>query len=106
MKEFEMEDLIKTKFCLGLQIEHLTWNIYSSINLYIKVFKRFYMDKAHPLNISMQVLSLDVKKDIFRPRDDNEELLGPKVSYLSAIGALMYFANNTRPDIVFSVNFY
>ena len=39
--------------------------------------KRFYMDKAHPLNILIQVRSLDVKKDIFRPRDDNEELIGP-----------------------------
>ncbi|KAL0551516.1 hypothetical protein IC582_010605 [Cucumis melo] len=59
------------------------------------------MDKAHPLNILMVVRSLDVKKDIFRPR---EELLGPEVPYLSAIGALMYLANNTRPDITFSVN--
>jgi len=62
------------------------------------------MDKAYPLNIPMVVRSLDVKKDIFRPREDNEELLGPEVSYLSAIGALMYLVNNTRPDITFSVN--
>ena len=62
------------------------------------------MDKTHPLNIPMEVRSLDVKKDIFRPRDNNEELLGPEVPYLSAIGALMYLANNTRPYIAFSVN--
>ena len=35
----------------------------------------------------MVVHSLDVKKDIFRPRDHNEEDLGLKVPYLSAIGA-------------------
>ena len=62
------------------------------------------MDKTHPLNIPMQVCTLDVKKDLFWPRDDNEELLGPELSYLSAIDALMYLANNKKPDIAFSVN--
>jgi hypothetical protein len=52
----------------------------------------------------MVVRSLDMKKDQFRPRDDGEELLGPEVPYLSAIGALMYLANSTRPDIAFAAN--
>ena len=43
-------------------------------------------------------------KDSFRPKEENEELLGPEVSYLSTIGALIYLANYTRPDIAFSVN--
>jgi hypothetical protein len=30
--------------------------------------------------------------------------LGAKYSYLSAISALMYLANNTRPDIMFAIN--
>jgi hypothetical protein len=30
--------------------------------------------------------------------------LGVEYSYLSAIGALMYLANNTKPDIAFVVN--
>ena len=41
---------------------------------------------------------------IFWPQEDNEKLLGFEVPYLSAIGALMYFASNTRLDITFSVN--
>jgi hypothetical protein len=69
-----------------------------------KVLKHFYMEKAHPLSTPMVVRSLDVKKDPFRPREDDEEILGPEVPYLSAIGALMYLANCTRPDIAFSVN--
>ncbi|RVW14192.1 Copia protein [Vitis vinifera] len=69
-----------------------------------KVLKRFYMDKAHPLSSPMVDRSLDVKKDPFRPCEKDEELLGPEVPYLSAIGALMYLANCTRPDIAFSVN--
>ena len=34
----------------------------------------------------------------------DEELLGHKVPYLSAISALMYLANCTRPNISFSDN--
>ncbi|KAL0552298.1 hypothetical protein IC582_011406 [Cucumis melo] len=100
-----MKDLGKTKFCLGLQIKHFVDRIFIHQSTYTKkILKRFYMDKAHPLNIPMVVRSLDVKKDIFRPREDNEELLGLEVPYLSAIGALMHLVNNTRPDIAFSVN--
>ena len=47
------------------------------------------MDKAHPLSSLMIVRSLDVKKDSFRPCKKNEELLGPEIPYLSAIGVLM-----------------
>ena len=62
------------------------------------------MDKAHPLSNPMVVRSLEANKDPFRPPEEDEELLGPEVPYLSAIGALMYLANSTRPDITFVVN--
>ena len=62
------------------------------------------MDKAHPLSSPMIARSLDAKKDPFHPKEENEGLLGPKVPYLSAIGALLYLAQCTRPDIAFSVN--
>ena len=62
------------------------------------------MDCCHPLSTPMVVRSLDVTKDPFRPLEEGEEILGPKVPYLSAIGALLYLANNTRPDIAFSIN--
>lgn len=42
----------------------------------------------------MVVWSLDVKKDPFRPCEDNEELVGPEAPYLGVIGVLMYLANN------------
>ena len=66
------------------------------------------MDKSHPLCTPMIVRSLQVDKDPFRAQiiseEGEEELLGPEVPYLSAIGALMYLAQHTRPDISFAVN--
>ena len=104
-KEIEMKDFGKTKFCIGLQIEHFPNGVLVHQSTYIKkILKRFNMDKAHPLSSPMVVRSLDVKNDPFRPCENGEELLGPEVPYLSAIGALMYLANCTRPDIAFSVN--
>jgi hypothetical protein len=103
--EFEIKDLGKTKFCLGLQIEHTSKRILIHQSPYTeKVLKHFHMDKAHPLSSPMVVRTLDVKKDPFCPKEDDEENLGPKVPYLSTIGALMYLTNCTRPDIAFLVN--
>ena len=62
------------------------------------------MDKVHPLSSTMVVRSLDVKNDPFLLCEKDEELLGPEVPYLSAIGAHMYLANCTHSDIAFSVN--
>ena len=93
-KEFEMKDLGKTKFCIGLQIEHFPNGVLVHQSTYIKkILKRFNMDKAHPLSSPMVVRSLDVKIVRFRPCEKGEELLGPEVPYLSAIDALMYLAN-------------
>ena len=105
MKEFEMKDIRKTKYYLGLQIEHCSNGVLIHQSTYTeKVLKHFHMDKSHPLSSSMVVRLLEVTKDLFRPKEENEELLGLEVSYLSAIGALMYLANYTRPDITFTVN--
>lgn len=62
------------------------------------------MYDCHPLSSPMVVRSLDPKRDPFRPAGENEEILGPEIPYLGAIGALMYLAGCTRPDISFSVN--
>jgi hypothetical protein len=48
--------------------------------------------------------SLAIEKDPFRSKEEGEEILGSGYPYLSAISALMYLANGTRPDIAFDVN--
>ena len=103
--EFEMKDLGETKYYIGLKLEHLQSGIFLHQSNYTeKVLKRFNMDKATPLSTPMVVRSLNVEKDSFRPSEDTEKVLSPKVSYLSAIGALMYLANCNRSDIAFVTN--
>lgn len=103
--EFEMKDLGTTKYCLGLQFEHTKNGVFVYQSNHVeKVLKRFNMNKAYPVIIPMVVRSLDVEKNLFHHRSENEEILGHEVPYLSAIGALMYLATNTRPDIAFAVN--
>jgi hypothetical protein len=86
-----MKDLGKTKFFLGLQLEHLPTGTLVHQSAYIqKILQKFNMDKSYPSKTPMVVPSLEIYKDQFRPKGENEEVLGPEVPYLSAIGALMY----------------
>ena len=104
-KEFEMKELGKTKYCIGLQLEHTPEGILLHQSTYIKkILEKFNMKDSYPTRTPMVVRSLVVENDPFRPREDNEKLLGHECPYLSAIGALMYLANGTRPDIAFAVN--
>ena len=69
--EFEMKDLGKTKFCLGLQIEYLHSGILVHQSVYVqKLLEKFVMDKAYPNKTPMVVRSLDKEKDIFRSREE------------------------------------
>ena len=62
------------------------------------------MDKANPSSIPIVFKSLDMTKDPLRPHEDNEEILGPGIPYLSTIRALLYVANCTQLDISFVVS--
>ncbi|GJY38765.1 retrovirus-related pol polyprotein from transposon TNT 1-94 [Tanacetum coccineum] len=104
-EEFEMKDLGKTKYCLGLQINHMPNGILVHQSNYTeKVLKHFNMDKAKSLSTPMVGRSLNVDNDPFHPCEEDEDVLGLEVPYLSAIGALMYLTNCTRPDISFAFN--
>ena len=62
------------------------------------------MDKSHPLSTPMVVRALEVNKDPFKPKEDTKDILRPEVPYLSAIGALLYLADYTKPGIAFAIN--
>ena len=70
----------------------------------MKVLKRFYMEKSHPLCTPIVVRSLDVNISPFKTKEKDEELLGSKVPHLSGIEVLMYLANYTQPNISFAAN--
>ena len=53
------------------------------------------MDKSHSSSFHMVVHSLKMNKELFHPKEDNEELLGMDIPYLSVIGALIYLATYT-----------
>jgi hypothetical protein len=71
-----MKDLGKTKFCLGLQIEHFQTGIIIHQSSYIKkVLEKFNMNKAYPQRTPMIVHALKEDKDPFRPKQEVEEVL-------------------------------
>jgi hypothetical protein len=104
--EFEMKNLGGTKFYLGLQLKHLHTGILVHQSTYVqKILEEFNMDKAYLTRTPMIVRALEKDTDPFRPKEEGEEVLGQEYPYLNVIGALMYLSNNTRPDIVFVVNY-
>jgi hypothetical protein len=99
--EFKMKDLAKTKFCLDLQLEHLSTGILVHQLAYIqKILEKLNMDKAYPSKTLIVVRALEKNSDPFRSCQEGEEVLGSEYPYLSAIGALRYLSNNTSPDIL------
>jgi hypothetical protein len=58
--EFEMNDLGKTEFCLGLQLEHISTGILVHQSVYVqKILEKFNMDKAYPSKTHMVVRALE-----------------------------------------------
>ena len=64
---FEMENLGKTKYYLGLQLENRPLGILVHQSVYIqKILEKFNMDKSYPNKTTMVVRSLEIGKDQFR----------------------------------------
>ena len=75
-----MKDLGKPKHCSLLQLEHLPSYIMVHHVVYIQnILEKLIMEKSYPSITLMVVHSLDVEKDLFRPRDDGNEILGLNV---------------------------
>jgi hypothetical protein len=67
--EFEMKDLGKTEFCLGLQLEdHPTDILVHQSTDAQKILEKFNMDKAYPSKTLMVVRALEKDTNPFWPR--------------------------------------
>lgn len=104
--EFKVKDLGQLSFCLGIQVRQISTGILLHQANYIsKVLERFSMkDVSKAATTPMVVRSLKPESDVFGPRRGSELVLGPKYPYREAIGALLYLANCSRPDIAFAVS--
>ena len=104
--EFKVKDLGLLRYCLGLEITQTQKEIKLNQMGYIKkVLNKFRMGDALKFcKTPMVVRSLSPESDVFGPRMKNENLLGNKYPYREAIGALLYLANGSRPDISFAVS--
>ena len=86
--KFKMKDHGKQNICLNRQIEYFSNEILVHYSTYTKkVLKHFHISKLHQLSSLMIISSLEVKKDLFHLKEDNEELHGLEVPYYIVIGA-------------------
>ena len=63
-----MKYLGKKKYCLSLQTEHKT----NEVLIYVEIILKRFNIGTHPLIISMVVWSINLKKDSFYLKHDNE----------------------------------
>jgi hypothetical protein len=69
--EFEMKDLARTKFCLGLQLENLQMGILIYQSTYVhKVLERFNMDNVYSTRTPMVVRALEKETDPLRSKEE------------------------------------
>lgn len=95
---FKMKDIGLAKNCLGLNINQTEEYIEIHQIPYVEeILHRFCMVGCKPVNSPMDPNT----KLVFDPKSD----FTGKIGYQELIGALLYLAGATRPDIAFAVNF-
>jgi hypothetical protein len=99
---FEMKDFGKVSSCIGFQVEHFPAGTFVHQTTYLqKILMKFGMTNCNPINTPMEVRG---DRELYGPPKEGEPLLRESATYFSAIGALMWLSNRTRPDISFAVN--
>lgn len=104
-KVFKLKDLGPTKFILGIQIDYnqeMCTIAFSQHQYIVDILHHFKMTDCTPVHTPMDPGSGS------RLRKYVPNLLKPvdmsTIPYMSAVGALMYLAIDTHPDIMFTVS--
>jgi hypothetical protein len=96
VSEFEMNDIGLMHYFLGLEVWHVSGEIFLGQGKYaVEILSRFRMEDCKPMAMPMVT---NLKKVI----TSDSKLVDPKI-YRQSIGSLMYLVN-TRPDICFAMN--
>ena len=102
--QFDIKLLGQTTICLGLQIAHLQeGSMFLHQTAYIWcILKRFRMEHSNALAAPLMGRSCTNQDPYIPALEEDKELDKPR--YLAAVGALLYLATFTRPDISFAVS--
>lgn len=93
-RAFRMTDLGLAKSCIGIRIHQTESGIQLDQSVYIEeVLKRFNMTECNPATTPAATAPLTAN-------DENDEA----IPYQQAVGALLFIAQATRPDIAHAVN--
>jgi hypothetical protein len=96
MREFDMTDLGKMRFFLGIEVVQRADGIFINQKKYaLEVLKRFKMDRSNPVHNPI-VLGCKLSKDEDGVKVDS-------TFYKQVVGSLMYLTA-TRPDVMFVVS--
>jgi len=102
MSEYDIRDLGRVSYLLGITVKHEEGKIRLSQELYInKLLKMYGMDDCRisktPMDQGVKLSKCDC------PHSDVERDQMEGIPYQQLIGSLMYVALATRPDILFAV---
>ena len=97
-KSFDMKDLGKINYYLGIKFKQNVAGITILKKNYTQeVLKKFNMDNCKPISTPINVGGKLTKE--MCPKTEEEAKSMQNVPYENIIGALMYLAVSTRPDI-------
>lgn len=97
-KEYEIKNLAPISYYLGVNIEWSKEEIFAldQLNKINEVMGKFHLKDVKPCDTLMEPDYLNL--------DHEENLIPNNTKYRQAIGALLYIATLTRPDISAAIN--